>query len=340
MIPRRPLSDPGRGGSSCPLPPYTYTLFGPFGAVQKEHIAQILSDERWYGDEAPRWRKAPWSDDAIKSRQKATTSLAHIAYVAVTGAASLSGILEGCVPGHRCFSGGCYECCRAFQRWLVDAVGKLLRKQHDGYQDFTFNFVMPDGQASVGKLATVDFLNIMAKCRSALDRCSAVEFAVVAFDTSANDDTEKFRKGKYTAGPVIYFQVHVYGIVRTSDRAAVWEALRPLFAKATNIYRPLHIPKKAFNGSNKGISYLLKPDAFRRVSYRNEKPATPYWTTRSPPPALKTRELVHYLVAMHALGFLGRIALVGLHPFATKATKHHARGVALRRVHRRRPEMQ
>lgn len=336
MIPRRYLGRLGGNGPSCPLPPYTHTLFGTFGAFQKEHIAQILSDERWYGDEAPRWRNAPWSDDAIKSRKKATSRLAHKAFATVAGAAGLSRILESCAPGRRCGSQSCYECGRAFQRWLVDAVGRLLGKQHDGYQDFTFNFVMPDGQAAIKQLGTVDFLDIMAKCRSALDSCSAVEFAVVAFDTSANDDTEKFTKGKYTTGPVVYFQVHMYGIVRTNDRKAVWKALRPLFAKAANIYRPLHIPKKVFNGSNKGISYLLKPDAFRRVSYLYEKAAKPYWTTKNPAPALKPSEHVFYMLAMHALDFIGRIGLVGLHPVRTKATKHRKPGVGLRRVYRRR----
>jgi hypothetical protein len=196
---------------------------------------------------------------------------------------------------------------------------------------------MPEGQAAIHDIGSVDFDGILGKCRAALDQCKAVTFAVLGIDISANDDTAKFKKGRLKHGLRIYWQVHVYGIVRTSNRQAVWDALRHLFGKADNIYRPLYISEKPFDGANKGISYICKPDGFRHVPYFDEQRGE--WNTPLKPKALTAKQHVYYLLAMHDLGFAHRIALVGLHPVITAKTKNKNRGVRLRRVYRGRPTM-
>lgn len=176
-------------------------------------------------------------------------------------------------------------------------------------QDWAFNFVMPEGQAPIDELEQAQFALILSRVRVALDRCRAVKFAVAGIDISVNDDAEKVRLGRLKRGPKVYFQVHVYGVVRTRDKGAVWDALRHLFGSSQNIYRPLSI--RPFDGAKRGLSYICKPQGFRHVSYFDEQRKE--WNTPRKPPALKAREHVHYLLAMHALGFSGRIALVGLH---------------------------
>jgi hypothetical protein len=317
---------------SDPLPAFNRTLFGPFACLSEPILKVIHANEQWYGDGDPSWKNAPSAQDACGKAIAATVRLDHRNYVGLTGAAALALFLASCSPESRCGSHACPRCGRADQRWFVDAVRKLLCKPQAGFQDFAFNFVMPEGQAAIKDLGKVDFDTILRKCRIALSQCGAVEFAVLGIDTSANDDTDKFDKNKLVSGLRIYWQVHVYGIVRTSSRQAVWDALRHLFNKADNIYRSLYISKKPFDGSNKGISYISKPDGFRHVPYFDEQRGE--WNTPHKPSALRAREQVHYLIAMHDLGFARRIALVGLHPVETQATKNKGRGVRLHRVYR------
>jgi hypothetical protein len=316
-----------------PLPNFDGTPFGRFGCLTDAHLKVIHADERWYNDGDPHWKKAPSSSAAVAKRVAAADRLEHLNFGGVAGAPGLALIIRTCMARTTCGSHACPECARAGQRWLVTAFGNVLRKPKAGFQDYSFNFVMPDGQVAIFDLGSAPFDLILNRCREALDKCEAVEFAVLGIDTSFNDDTEKFKEGRLTKGPRKYWQVHVYGIVRTSDRQAVWNALRHLFVKAENIYRPLTISTDPFDGSPGGISYVCKPDGFRRPLYKH-----PVWGWIKPrkQPALTARQHVYYLLAMHHLGFARRIAFVGLHPFITVATKKSKRGVALRKVSRRR----
>jgi hypothetical protein len=296
----------------------------------------IHSDERWYGDGTPTWENAPTATDAHGKSVAAAKRLAHWKYASVSEAAPLSAVIDDCSPQRRCGSHACPECSRADQRWLVAAFGKLLGKRQTDYQDFSFNFVMPDGQIGIQDLQSAPFDYILRKCRAALDKCEAVQFAVIGIDTSANDDTDKFKHGRLTYGPRHYWQVHVYGVVRTNDRQAVWDALRHLFGKAANISHPLRMPGEPFDGSARGVSYICKPDAFRHLPYLDK---SGNWNTPHRPPALTARQHVHYLLAMHDLSFARRIALVGLHPLITKSIKEKNSGVVLRKVFRGRSAM-
>jgi hypothetical protein len=315
-----------------PLPNFDGTPFGRFGCLTAPLLEIIHADERWYKDGDPHWKKAPSSWDAVAKRVAAAVRLDHPAYSGVIGAPGLALIIRTCMARTTCGSHACPECARADQRWLVTAFGNVLRKPKAGFQDYSFNFVMPDGQVAIFDLGSAPFDLILNRCREALDKCSAVVSAVLGIDTSFNDDTEKFRKGRLNKGPRKYWQVHVYGFVRTSDRRAVWDALRHLFAQADNIYRPLTISTDPFDGSPGGISYVCKPDGFRRPLYKH-----PVWGWIKPrtQPALTAQQHVHYLLAMHQLGFARRVAFVGLHPVITKTNKLGKRSVALRRVARR-----
>lgn len=329
-----PIKPPGKvtpWRRSDPLPRFSRTVSGPFGFLSKTDVKFIYGDARGYGDGDDTWKNAPTAADAFDKRAAAIVQLRHRNYRSINGVSELALMLASCTPESRCGSHACFECGRACQHWLVGAIGAVIRKPQPGFHDHAFNFVMPEGQAAINDLGSVDFDGILGKCRAALDQCKAVEFAILGIDISANDDTAKFNHGRLKHGLRIYWQVHVYGIVRTSSRQAVWDALRHLFPKAANIYRPLSVSDDPFDGANKGISYICKPDGFRHVVYLDK---TGNWNTPHKPAALKPREHVHYLLAMHELGFARRIALVGLHPVETRATKHKKRGVRLHRVHR------
>jgi hypothetical protein len=332
----KPLRRAGKRKGTDPLPLLAarHLLGGDtYGALNDSEINAIRLDSRWYGDEEPNWPKCWTAEYADSKRIAAITRLRNHRFRKVPGALELADILESCAAGVRCGSHGCPECVRAAQRWLVNAAQRVLMKQDDGCNEWSFNFVMPEGQVAIADLGDAPFAEIMERVRAALDSCPAVLFAVLGIDISVNDDTEKFRHGRLKKGPRVYWQIHIYGLVRASDRQAVWNALRHLFPKAANIYRPLAMSAKPFDGKLKGNSYICKPQGFRHILYFDTQRGE--FDTPKKPPALKAREHVHYLLAMHRLGLKNRIAFVGLHPEITKATKTHNRGVRLRRVLRR-----
>jgi hypothetical protein len=330
----KPLGRVGKRKRSDKLPELaTRHLVGgeTYCALNDGEIDAMRLDSRRYGDEEPNWPGCWTEADANGKRVAAIARLRHSRFSNVSGVLELANILEGCAPGKRCGSMTCCpQCARTAQKWLVDAFRVVLKADDVHCKDWSFNFVMPDGQVAIADLERAPFTMILKRVRSALEKCRAVEFGVLGIDISANDDSQKFRYGRLNKGPHIYFQVHVYGVVRTRNKKAVWNALRHLFPSAANIYRPLSMSRKPFDGAAKGISYILKPQGFRHAPYFDE--ARGEWNTPIKPPALRAREYIYYLLAMHRLGLKNRIAFVGLHPEITKPAKTRNRSVRLRRV--------
>jgi hypothetical protein len=87
-------------------------------------VAKVLGDEDYYGDGAPTWPGAPASSDAKATRERYSKRLRRFS-PQFPKANELSHLLSACEPHHRCMSGACPECGRAFQRWFVAAVMKL-----------------------------------------------------------------------------------------------------------------------------------------------------------------------------------------------------------------------
>lgn len=317
------------------LPPHTFDD-SQYETLCLTLVLIIHYDERWYRDGEPKWKGAITAAIADKDRTKAAKRLSHINYEDITGAASLALILGSCTENSRCGSHACPECGRADQRWLVWALKRVLRDNDPGYEDYSFNFVMPDGQVGLTELSTAPFDHILRKCREALKSSLDVLFAVVGIDVSFNDDSLKFEKGRLSTGPRCYWQIHVYGIARVRHRDAIRTALNGLFVRADNIYRPLKASKTPFDSSARGLSYICKTVAFRHVAIKDKRGD---WNTPKEPRGLTAEQQVHYLLAIHALGFSRRVAFVGLHPVKHPTAKNPKGMVILRRVYRGRPAM-
>lgn len=319
----------GKSRPTVELP--TWEQAGAPGSLTQNLTTIIRRDARLRIPGSRPWKKAPTPEEADKNTKAAAKRLRCKAFAKVKGASSLSSIIASCRDTAPCGSHACFRCGQMDQRWLVSAMAPVLSKGDKRHRDWAFNFVMPEGQTNLNRLATAPFVMIMQRIRGALLDSPDVLFAAVAFDTSANDDKEKFRLGRLRKGRQLYFQVHVYGVVRTKNRAAVKRALTGLFDAAPNIYRPLWVSGEPFDGSAKGTSYILKPQGFRHIAYLNDEK---HWKTRKPTPRLKPREQVYYLLAMHKLGLARRVGFVGLHPVVTKATSVAPATVILRRVTR------
>jgi hypothetical protein len=314
-----------------PKRPLDWSKAGAPACLNATKLRIIRKGGRWRSDAVQPWKRAPTSAEADMKAKAAATRLAHRNFATIPGARVLSRIIRACRDDVPCGSHACPRCGQVDQRWLVAALKPVLAIKDRGFRDRTFNFVMPEGQTAVSALADAPFAYILSRIRAALLACPNVLFAVFAIDISANDDSNKFLDGKLRRGRKKYFQAHVYGIVRTSRRKAVWRALRPLFPKSANIYRPLWISKDPFDGSAYGISYVLKPHGVRHAPYKD---VNGEWVLPKYKPLLKPREHVHYLLATHKLGLAGRVGFVGLRPAIAKTRNGKAARVVLRRVAR------
>jgi hypothetical protein len=89
-------------------------------------FANIIEDERWHGDGPPGWPNAVTEEEAIYRAVKAIKRLRRFSHV--PGATLLADRLACCREDHRCMSGACYLCARAFQRWCVK---QIVEASHD-----------------------------------------------------------------------------------------------------------------------------------------------------------------------------------------------------------------
>lgn len=85
----------------------------------------ILGDEYLFGDGAPTWECAPTADEAERKGLRLIKRLRRFS-LDFDGAIELAERLGACGPHHRCTNGACPECARAFQRWFVAQMQRLI----------------------------------------------------------------------------------------------------------------------------------------------------------------------------------------------------------------------
>jgi hypothetical protein len=134
-------------------------------------VAETLACQAWYGDGKPSWKGAPSSDQATRSRLAYIKRL-HRFIEQFSATEDLAARLSACEPDHRCLSGACPECSRAFQRWFVRST-KHLTQDHDSLGELvTASIVFPNGRAPVQSISSLDTLNSKRTVTRAIERCS------------------------------------------------------------------------------------------------------------------------------------------------------------------------
>jgi hypothetical protein len=166
------------------------------------------------------------------------------------------------------------------------------------------SIVFPDGTAEPGRLDGLDVVNIRRRFTDALNAIGNIEWMAAGFDVSLNDDTAK------ELG--LRWQLQLYGTAKVWDREAFSKGLRKRYLPSTAIRRPVQI--KPNDGSNKAISYGLKTDFVRRVSYWGEVELPgkrrECWKTRKV--ALRAEEHIELLRWLNKVGLAGRLYLRGV----------------------------
>jgi hypothetical protein len=272
-------------------------------------IAEILSDELWYGNEDPTWKGAPSSDQAVRRRLANVKRLRRFAPTLQT-ANALADRLETCKPSNRCRSGACPECTRALQRWFVHSTEQLIKDHEREGELVTASLVFPNGWVQTHLLNTLSTANLKRAVTRSVEGSADVEWMVGGIDISLNDDRQKdFGMG---------WQVQLYAIALVKERTAFSALLRHQFQRTKSISRP--VQTKACDGSLEVISYAFKTEFVRRIAYRGQTntkgKSRKYWTTRKV--SLSPIDHADLLVWLHSIGLGQRLYLRGVRMTTTK----------------------
>jgi hypothetical protein len=255
-------------------------------------VSRVLSNEDHYDNGVPTWQKAPTADDAKVARTKAAKRLKRFAQQ-FPGAEQLADIISGCAPGHRCLSGACPECGRAFQRWFVSEVNKLTHAKGD--QLISVSIAFADYRVSEGKLHTLHTTSLKRALAYTLAKVPGISWAAGGIDLSLNDDSQK--------GLDVGWVPQFYGFVTPSTPSALAASLRERYPSSDQAPRPVQI--KVSDGSLKALSYGFKSSFVNRIAYKDEDKGR--WDTRKV--SLPPKNDVQAMLWQHQIGFSGRLFL-------------------------------
>ena len=164
------------------------------------------------------WRNEPDPETASARR---TTQVRRLKRHSLTNTPFVLKRLSYCSDQHRCFSGGCPECARLFQRALVRGVRRFFRKNvPKGHKLVAISLVPAEARIPPGDLAEFDIDNFLRRTKSKLKR-AGLQVGIGAADFSFNQD----RDGKYEA----HWCPHVYIIGWTRNAEGLKKSLKKLF---------------------------------------------------------------------------------------------------------------
>jgi hypothetical protein len=271
-----------------------------------DFIAHILNGPtscRWYADGEPTWKQGRQRKPAKTSKQARKERRKRVKVLRRHGkgndsALRLADILENCSKKHRCLSGACPVCSRAFQRLFVSAASSVvLRKKHW----HAVSFVWREHRFAEGNLdPNTMFERLRRHIRLTL-KAAGIRQAVGGFDISMNEHQD----GKF----VPHWRPHAWILISTKDPESLRNHLKIKFPASKRVRRPLRIVR--YDGSPTGLAYALKNDFSRRVSLPRKKTAlmTTRRNTRNRP--LRSMQKVEVALALHQAGLADRVFQLG-----------------------------
>jgi hypothetical protein len=257
-------------------------------------ITRILSQERFLGDGPPNWSGAPTAKDAKAARDRSVKRLRRFS-PQFPDASHLAETLASCERQCRCMSGACPECSRAFQRWFVSEVERLVGKSDaDNLQ--CVSVIFQARRTTPGDLMDVDSTGLKRSFSATTEKTNGVNWIVGGIDLSLNDDRQK-RQG-------LAWQPQIYALAE-GNLNTLAKRLREKFGTHEPLSRPVQI--KRCDGSAEAVSYAFKTEFVQRIAYKAELSHRQCWSTRkvSLPPVRH----VQAMIWMHRQGLQGRLFL-------------------------------
>jgi hypothetical protein len=265
-------------------------------------IARVFADEQLYGVGAPAWPCAVTSSDAKKARKRHIKRLKRFS-PQLPEAAKLAKILARCKRRHRCMSGACPECGRAFQRWFVAELKDLA--SNDSLLDLiAVSIAFPHHRTADDKLDMLNTTKMKRDVTETIKDSDLIHWMAGGIDLSLNDDTQR--------NVPLCWRGQLYGFTEVSNRKQLSKLLRDTFKKTRKVKRP--VQTEVCDGSYRAISYGYKNDFVRRIGYRGQagppENRRTCWKTRKV--SLRPLEHVRAMLWLHRIGFAGRLFLRGV----------------------------
>lgn len=213
--------------------------------------------------------------------------------------------LSYCSGQHRCFSGGCPECARLFQRACVRGVRSHFRNgAPEGCELVAISIIPVEARVTPGHLDGFDIDNFIRRNKSKLKR-AGLEIGIGAVDFSFNQDDD----GRYED----HWCPHIYIIGWTKNAEALKASLKKLFkADKTALRRPFKVV--GAQSTCQCISYAFKWRFQRRITYFDEKKAR----RNTDKLRLLSAHEVELCVFLDRIGLAKRLICVGLKPYIKK----------------------
>ena len=265
-------------------------------------IARVFADGQLYGVGAPAWPCAVTSSDAKEARKRHIKRLKRFS-TQIPEAPKLAKILARCKSRHRCMSGACPECGRAFQRWFVAQVMNPASNKKP-LDLIAVSIAFPHHRSVGDTLDTLDTTKMKRDLTETIKDSDQVHWMAGGIDLSLNDDTQR--------NVPICWQAQLYGFAEVSNREQFSKFLRDTFNKTRKVKRP--VQTEQCDGSSRAISYGFKTDFVRRIGYRGQAGPPDHrrtcWKTRKV--SLRPMEHVRAMLWLHKVGIAGRLFLRGV----------------------------
>jgi hypothetical protein len=268
-------------------------------------ITQVLRDELWFGDSEPVWTGSQSCQHALKKRMIWVTWLRRLGSSLDAAGPALADLLETCTSQHRCMSGACPECMRAFQRWFVTSIKSLtqIAEHHNellavriAFEPVRYQYFHPFAQDSIDMTRAISL---------ALDEPSpAVNWMAGALDFCLHDHREK--------GLGVIWHPQVYAIASVSDRKRFRSLLAKRFQKSDVVATPVQI--SSCDSSLAALASAYKTDFFQRCACRarssKDGETRELWNTRRL--ALPDIDSSVLSLWLHEIGLVRRLYLWGV----------------------------
>jgi hypothetical protein len=272
-----------------------------------DFLAQILNGptgRQWYADGEPSWKQGRQRKPAKSSKQAKKERRKLVKVLRRHGkdndsALELADILDNCSKKHRCVSGACPECARAFQRRFVSVASTVVsRKKHW----HVVSLVWREHRFAEGKLDSNTMFERLRRHLQAALKAADIRLAIGGFDISMNEH----ENGKF----VPHWRPHAWILVATKNPKSLRTHLKERFPASERVRRPLRIVR--YDGSPTALAYGLKTDFLRRVSLprkRKSDSITSRRNTRNRP--LRATQKVELALALHQAGLADRVFQFG-----------------------------
>jgi len=204
------------------------------------YVLEGSSSRQWYDDGKPTWKQG-WHGKPARTSGQARKERRQLVKILGRGeennsALRLADILESCSKKHRCLSGACPVCARAFQRWFVSTASIVVAREKHWR---VVSFVWSGHRFAEGNLDPDTMFQALRRHIRVSLKTAGIRQAIGGFDISVNEHQD----GKF----VPHWRPHAWILISTKNPKGLRNHLKTRFPASKRVRRPLGIVR--YDGS-------------------------------------------------------------------------------------------